>query len=62
MTGTAGKGWKLQCNNKKCKRVFEVFGREFHSNTGIVCPHCGKSSQYRTADYIRQNFPKEGSG
>ena len=31
------------------------------SNTGIRCTHCGKSSQYRVADYIKQNPPNEAS-
>jgi len=52
---------KLRCNNKKCRRVFEIVGREFRSNAGIRCPDCGKSSQYRTADFIRENYPKEGA-
>jgi len=47
----------LKCNNKKCGRTFEV--ADFRSNTGIRCPYCRKSSQYRTADYIRENYPKE---
>jgi hypothetical protein len=59
MTDEHQSRWKLQCNNKKCRRVFEIAEGEFRSNTGIRCPHCGKSSQYRAADFIRENCPKE---
>jgi len=47
---------KLKCNNRKCGRVFDVV--DFRPNTAIRCPYCRKSSQYRTIDYIRENYPK----
>jgi len=46
----------LKCNNKKCRRTFEV--ADFRPNTGITCQHCEKTSQYRTQDYIQENYPK----
>jgi hypothetical protein len=58
MAAITGKWGKLTCN--KCNLEFEL-SREFHSNTAIRCPHCGKSSQYRTEDYTRQNFRKKNS-
>jgi hypothetical protein len=48
---------RLKCNNKKCGRLFEV--ANFLSNTGYRCPHCNKTSQYRTQDYVRENYPKD---
>jgi hypothetical protein len=58
MTAIKEKWGKLTCN--MCKLVFEL-SREFHSNTAIRCPHCGKSSQYRTVDYTRQNHREKDS-
>lgn len=46
--------WKLQCNNKKCGKFFDYFGR-LRPHTGIACTHCGKSSQHRLADFMRHN-------
>lgn len=43
----------LKCNNKKCGHVFPV--SDFRSNTPIQCPRCGERSQYRFADFIREN-------
>jgi hypothetical protein len=48
---------KLKCNNEKCGRLFEV--ADFRPNTGVRCHHCGKVSQYRTQDYVRENYNKE---
>jgi hypothetical protein len=46
--------WKLQCKYEKCKVFFDYFGR-LSSNRAINCTNCGKSSQYRVADFIRHN-------
>jgi hypothetical protein len=54
MADAKDRNWTLQCNDKKCGRMFQYFGR-LRSNTGIRCPECGKSSQYRVADFIQHN-------
>jgi predicted nucleic acid-binding Zn-ribbon protein len=43
----------LKCNDRNCGHVFLV--RDFRSNNAIRCPHCGGSSQYRLADFLREN-------
>ncbi len=48
--------WDLQCNNKKCGRIFKYFGTS-RTNTGIRCTECGKTSQYRFVDFIKHNPP-----
>jgi hypothetical protein len=59
--GEGQQRWNLQCNNKKCRLMFWYFGR-LRTNRGIRCDHCGKSSQYRIADFIKHNRPEEKKG
>jgi hypothetical protein len=58
MTGVKERWWSLQCNNRKCRRMFRYFGT-VRTNRGIRCTHCGKSSQYITQDFIKYNPPEE---
>ena len=46
--------WMLECKNEKCKTFFDYFGR-LSSFMGISCTHCGKSSKYAVADFVRHN-------
>jgi len=45
MTDSENKLLKLHCENAKCDGFFDYLGR-LHSNRGINCKHCRKSSQY----------------
>jgi hypothetical protein len=54
MTDFEDRLWMLHCKNEKCKEFFDYFGR-LRFNRGINCTHCGKSSQYRAAEFIRQD-------
>jgi hypothetical protein len=57
MESKSDPGGKLICKNKRCGKEFQV--RDFKPNTGIRCDHCGQTNQYRTTDFIRQNYPKD---
>jgi hypothetical protein len=57
MTDFEDRLWKLHCKNEKCMEFFDYFGRLL-SHRAINCTHCGKSSQYRVAEFIRHDPAK----
>jgi hypothetical protein len=52
MSESQDKLWVLQCKNVKCGDFFDYFG-SLRSGRPISCTHCGKSSQYGVADFMR---------
>jgi len=52
MAERAQRTWELLCND--CGKMFDYFGTVM-TTSAIPCGQCGKSSYYRTQDFIKHN-------